>query len=78
MILTNVNRCSHGLGTRKRTQLFCKRHLINKPDVFDSWKFQWPGDLYYSHRSNHSKGVPVLNARPCNLSWSGKIVMTDL
>ena len=54
------------------------QETFNKPDVFDSWKFQWPGDLYYSHKSNHSKGVPVLNARPCNLSWSGKIVMTDL
>ena len=29
-------------------------------DVIDSWKYQWPGDMYYSHGSNHSKGVLVL------------------
>lgn len=30
------------------------------PDVFQSWKFQWPGDMYFSHGSNHSKGVLLL------------------
>jgi len=29
-------------------------------DVIDSWKYQWPEDMYYSHGSNHSKGFLVL------------------
>ena len=36
------------------------QETYSTPDVFDSWKFQWPGDMYYSHGSNHSKGVLVL------------------
>ena len=59
MISTNANRFSHGLGTRKRI-LFFLQETFSTPDVFDSWKFQWPGDMYYSHGSNHSKGVLVL------------------
>ena len=29
-------------------------------NVIDSWKYQWPGDMYYSHGSNDSKDVLVL------------------
>jgi len=59
VISTNANRSSHGLGTKKLILFFCKRFFCT-PDVFDSWKFQLRGDMYYSHGSNHSKGVLVL------------------
>ena len=59
MISTNANRSLHGLGTRKRILFFLQK-TYSTPDVFDSWKFQWLGDMYYLHGSNHSKGVLVL------------------
>ena len=59
MISTNVNRSLHGLGIRKRISFFLLE-TFSTPDVFNSWKFQWPGDMYFSHGSNHSEGVQVL------------------
>ena len=26
------------------------------PEIVDEWKFQWHGNIYYSHGTNHSKG----------------------
>ena len=56
MTSTNVNRSLH--GTRKR--IYFLQETLSTPDVFDSWKFQWPGNMYYSHGSNHSNSVLVL------------------
>ena len=44
----------------QKAEIFFLQGTFSTPDVFDSWKFQWPGDMYYSHGSNHSKGVVVL------------------
>ena len=44
----------------QKADIIFLQETFSTPDVFDSWKFQWSGDLYYSHRSNHSKGVLVL------------------
>ena len=44
----------------QKADIIFLQETYNTPDVFDSWKFQWPGDMYYSHGSNHSKGVLVL------------------
>ena len=31
------------------------------PEIVDEWKFQWHGNIYYSHGTNHySKGVLIL------------------
>ena len=60
MISTNVNRSLHGLGTRKRTLFFCKRHLIRQMSLI-------PGNIsgpeiciIRTEQNNHSKGVLVL------------------
>ena len=44
----------------QKADIIFLQETFSTPDVFDSWKFQWPGDMYYSHGSNHSKGVLVL------------------
>ncbi|CAH3122874.1 unnamed protein product [Pocillopora meandrina] len=44
----------------KLSDIIFLQETYSTPDVFDSWKFQWLGDMYYSHGSNHSKGVLVL------------------
>ena len=28
------------------------QETFSMPDDFDSWKFQWPGDMYYLHNQN--------------------------
>ena len=44
----------------QKADIIFLQETFSTPDIFDSWKFQWRGDMYYSHRSNHSKGVLVL------------------
>ena len=49
VISTNTNQSSHGFRTEKPTLFSYKKR-----------KYQWPGDMYYSHGSKHSKGVLML------------------
>ena len=44
----------------QKADIIFLQETFSTPDVFDSWKFQWPGDIHYSHGSNHSKGILVL------------------
>ena len=44
----------------QKADIIFLQETFSTPDIFDSWKFQWRGDMYYSHGSNHSKGVLVL------------------
>ena len=30
------------------------------PEIVDAWKFQWHENIYYSHGTNHIKGVLIL------------------
>ena len=41
----------------QKADIIFLQEKYSTPDVFQSWKFQWPGDMYFSHGSNHSKGV---------------------
>ena len=36
------------------------QETYSTPDVVDNWKYQWSGEMFYSHGSNHNKGVLVL------------------
>ena len=40
----------------QKADIIFLQETFSTPDVFHSWKFQWPGDMYFSHGSNHSKG----------------------
>ena len=44
----------------RKADITSLQETYSTSDVIDSWKYQWPGDMYYSHGSNHSKGVFVL------------------
>ena len=44
----------------QKADIIFLQETYSTPDVFQSWKFQWPGDMYFSHGSNHSKGVFLL------------------
>ena len=30
------------------------------PDIVEKWRFQWPGKMFYSYGTNHSRGVLIL------------------
>ena len=34
--------------------------MVSTPEILTDWKFQWRGEMIYSHGSNHSRGVLVL------------------
>ena len=36
------------------------QETYSTPEIVDEWKFQWHGNIYYSHGTNHSKGVLIL------------------
>ena len=36
------------------------QETYSTPEVVENWRFQWKGKMYYSHGTNHSKGVLIL------------------
>ena len=36
------------------------QETYSTPEIVDEWKFQWYGNMYYSHGTNHCKGVLIL------------------
>ena len=52
----------------QKADIMFLQETVSKPDIFDSWKYQWSGDTHYSYGSNHSKRVLVLIREPCNMS----------
>ena len=32
-------------------------------EIENEWKYQWKGDMFFSHGSNHSKGVLILTKK---------------
>ena len=36
------------------------QETYSTPEIVDEWRFQWHGNIYYSHGTNHSKGVLIL------------------
>ena len=45
---------------KKKADIIFLQETYSTADVINSWKYQWPGDMCYSHATNHSKGVLVL------------------
>ena len=68
----------------QKADIIFLQETYSTPDVFDSWKFQWLGDMYYSHGSNHSKGVLVLiretlqfELKPVKKDSQGRFVIVE-
>ena len=56
---TNVNPYSHGL-TKQKSDITFLQETNSTPKIINDWKFQWRGEMIFSHGSNHSRGVLVL------------------
>ena len=36
------------------------QETYSTPDIVEKWRFQWPGKMFYSHGTNHSRSVLIL------------------
>ena len=45
---------------RQKADIAFLQEAYSTCDVVDKWRFQWPGKIFYSHGTNHSKGVMIL------------------
>ena len=45
---------------RQKADIAFLQETYSTCDVVDKWRFQWPGKFFYSHGTNHSKGVMIL------------------
>ena len=45
---------------KQKADIAFLQETYSTPDVVEKWKFQWPGKIFYSHGTNHSKGVMIL------------------
>ena len=52
------------------------QETYSTPDVVEKWRFQWPGKMFYSHGTNHSRGTLILiNDK---LLFESKHVISDI
>ena len=52
----------------KREDIIFLQETYSTPDVEARWRSEWDGTIYFSHGTNHSKGVLVLIASNLNLN----------
>ena len=45
---------------KQKAYIVFLQETYSTPDVVEKWKCQWPGKFFYSHGTNHSKGVMIL------------------
>ena len=45
---------------QRRYDIVFLQETYSTPDVEDTWRTQWQGKFYFSHGSNHSRGVLIL------------------
>jgi len=44
---------------KQKTAIKFIQETYSTPEIITDWKFQWRGELFYSHGSNHSRGVLI-------------------
>ena len=52
----------------KRGDIIFLQETYSTPDVEARWRSEWEGSIYFSHGTNHSKGVLVLIASKLNIN----------
>ena len=45
---------------KQKADITFLQETCSTPEILTDWKFQWRGEMIYSHGSNHSRGVLVL------------------
>ena len=45
---------------KQKADIIFLQETYSTPDIVTDWKYQWKGNMYFSHGSNKSKGVLIL------------------
>ena len=45
---------------KQKADIIFLQETYSTPEIITNWKFNWRGEMIYSHGSNHSRGVLVL------------------
>ena len=45
---------------KQKADIIFLQETYSTPDIVTDWKYQWKGNMYFSHGSNESKGVLIL------------------
>ena len=60
------------------------QETYSTPDIVESWRFQWAGKMFFSHGTNHSRGVLILisdklqfQLKNTRSDSDGRYVLTD-
>ena len=53
--------------SKQRGDIIFFQETFSTNDVEDQWEREWSGECYFSHGSNHSRGVCILFSRNLNL-----------
>ena len=51
---------NHKLDYETKADIIFLQETYSTPDIVTDWKYQWKGNMYFSHGSNKSKGVLIL------------------
>ena len=62
---------------KQKADIVFLQETYSTPDVVDQWRFQWPGKMYYSHGTNHGKGVIILISNNIQFELKAEIHDTD-
>jgi len=70
---------------KKHTDVCFLQETYSTNGIECQWKNQWGGDVYYSHGTNHSKGVMILikpgldmNVKNCIIDEKGRYILLDV
>ena len=60
---------------KQNADIIFLQETYSTAEIENEWKYQWKGDMFFSHGSNHSKGVLILTKN--DLDFRAKKVTTD-
>ena len=56
----NKRRAIFSYLKNQKATIFCLQEIFSKPEDEKTWPAEWGGKMYFSHGSEHSKGVCIL------------------
>ena len=60
---------------KQNADIIFLQETYSTTEIENEWRYQWKGDMFFSHGSNHSKGVLILTKN--DLDFRAKKVTTD-
>ena len=61
---------------KQKADITFLQETYSTPEILTDWKFQWRGEMIYSHGSNHSRGVLVLINEQLQFELKNTVIIT--